>query len=237
MGKAFKISSWFIGLVVLIVLIRYPIETNDSWQTWSLPLAGKVIVIDPGHGGVDGGAVGSDETLEKEITLEVSKKLRDYLQQAGALVYMTRERDVDLADEDEKSISKRKSQDLKRRVEFINDKEADFYVSVHLNAIPSPKWHGAQSFYNASSPESEQLAKLIQSEIKRNLENTNRSALAISNMYLLRSTESPGALVEIGFLSNAHERELLKTEEYQNKVAASVYEGMLRYVTEDAIPE
>ncbi len=237
MGKTLKIASWIIGLLVLVVLIRYPIETKDSWQTWSLPLAGQIIVLDPGHGGVDGGAVGADETLEKDIALEVSKHLRDYLQQAGALVYLTREKDVDLADKDIKSLSKRKSQDIRRRVQFIDDREADFFVSVHLNAIPSTKWHGAQSFYNPTSPESERLAKFIQTEIKRNLENTTRNALAKNNMYLLKQTEPPGALVEIGFLSNVHERDLLKTDPYQKKVAASIYEGILRYVTEEEVPE
>ncbi len=237
MGKTLKIVSWILGLILLIVLIRYPIETKDSWQTWSLPLAGQTIVIDPGHGGVDGGAVGADDTLEKDISLEVSKHMRDYLQQAGALVYLTREKDVDLADKDIKSLSKRKSQDIRRRVELIDNKEADFFVSVHLNAIPSTKWRGAQSFFNPASPDSERLAKFIQSEIKRNLENTTRNALAKNNMYLLKQTEPPGALVEIGFLSNVHERDLLKTDPYQKKVAASIYEGILRYVTEEEVPE
>ncbi|KGP70938.1 N-acetylmuramoyl-L-alanine amidase CwlD [Pontibacillus yanchengensis] len=237
MRKLFNITCWFLGLCVLIFLIRYPIETFESWKTWSLPLAGKVIVIDPGHGGVDGGAVGKDETLEKDIALSVSKQLRDYLQQGGALVYMTRENDKDLADEDLKGYSKRKSQDIRRRLEIINGKDADFFVSVHLNAIPSTQWHGAQTFYNAASPESENLAKFIQAEIMRNLENTKRSALAISNVYLVKQADIPGALIEIGFLSNEHERELLKTEAYQKKMAASIYEGMLRYATEKEASE
>lgn len=237
MGKTIKIIGWIVGLAVLIALIRYPIETKDSWQTWSLPLAGQTIVLDPGHGGVDGGAVGADDTLEKDIALQVSKDLRDYLQQAGALVYLSREKDRDLADKDIKSLSKRKSQDIRRRVQLIDDKQADFFVSIHLNAIPSTKWSGAQSFFNPTSPESERLAKFIQSEIKRNLENTTRNALAKNNMYLLKQTEAPGALVEVGFLSNVHERELLKTDSYQKKMAASIYEGILRYVTEDKNPE
>ncbi|MFC0525749.1 N-acetylmuramoyl-L-alanine amidase CwlD [Pontibacillus salicampi] len=237
MGKYYKILSWIIGVCVLIFLIRYPLEINDSWKTWSLPLAGKTIVIDPGHGGVDGGAVGADETLEKDIALAVSKQLRDYLQQGGAIVHLTRENDTDLADEEESSLSRRKSQDIRRRVEFINGKDADFYVSIHLNAIPSAKWHGAQSFYNPSSPESEKLAKFIQTEIRRNLENTNRTALAMSNIYLVKHAAIPGSLVEIGFLSNAHERDLLKTKAYQRKVAASIYEGILRYATEEEAPE
>ncbi|MBX4340793.1 N-acetylmuramoyl-L-alanine amidase, partial [Mycobacterium tuberculosis] len=99
--------------------------------------------IDPGHGGPDGGAVGT-EHLEKDIALAISKQIRDYLQEQGALVLLTRERDTDLADKDMKGYSKRKGEDLRKRLELINDSEADMYLSIHLNAIPSRQWSGAQ---------------------------------------------------------------------------------------------
>ncbi|WP_138420145.1 N-acetylmuramoyl-L-alanine amidase CwlD [Aquibacillus sediminis] len=232
MTKSVKVAGWIIGAILLVMLVQYPIQKSTStWNTWSLPLAGKTIVLDPGHGGVDGGAVGADETLEKDIALDVSKYLRNYLQQAGALVYMTRETDRDLAAEDTDGYSRRKAEDLRNRVDLIKEKEADFVVSVHLNALPSDKWSGAQTFFYPSLEKSEQLAELIQAEIKRNLDNTNRDARAV-NMYLLKHAQTPGALVEIGFLSNVQEREQLKTEDYQRKMAASIYEGILRYVTE-----
>ncbi|WP_186576137.1 N-acetylmuramoyl-L-alanine amidase CwlD [Aquibacillus kalidii] len=233
MNRSVKIASWIIGAILLVVLIQYPIQkSTDSWESWSLPLAGKVIVLDPGHGGPDGGAVGADNTLEKDIALDVSKLLRDYLQQSGALVFLTREEDRDLASGDTKGLARRKAEDLRKRLDFIKEKEADFFLSVHLNALPAKEWSGAQTFYYPSLEKSEKLAKMIQSEIKRNLENTNREALAINGMYLLKNAEIPGALVEIGFLSNEHERELLKTNEYQRKMAGSMYEGIMRYVTE-----
>ncbi|WP_226038459.1 N-acetylmuramoyl-L-alanine amidase CwlD [Aquibacillus saliphilus] len=233
MSQSVKITYWIIGAILLVILIQYPIQkTTDSWDSWSLPLSGKVIVLDPGHGYPDGGAVGSDGTMEKDIALNVSKQIRNYLQQAGALVYLTREADDDLAAKDTKGLSRRKSEDIRKRVEFIKEKEADFFLSIHLNALPSDKWHGAQTFYYPALKESEHLAKFVQSEIIRNLENTTREALALNGMYILKQAEIPGALVEIGFLSNAHERELLKTVEYQRKIAGSVYEGILRYATE-----
>ncbi|MFB1052031.1 N-acetylmuramoyl-L-alanine amidase CwlD [Paraliobacillus sp. JSM ZJ581] len=233
MNQITKVALWVSGAILLVILIQYPIQkTTDSWDSWSLPLAGQVIVLDPGHGGADGGAEGSDDTKEKEIALEVTNKLRDYLQQSGALVYMTRESDRDLATEDTKGLSNRKTQDLKQRVAFIKEKDPDFFLSIHLNAVPSSRWSGAQTFYYPSLEESEHLSKMIQYEIKRNLENTNRESLAINGVYLLKYAPCPGALVELGFLSNTHERDLLKTEEYQTKMAASLYEGILRYVTE-----
>ena len=235
MGRVNKVSLWIIGIIVLAILIQFPIEmTEKTWKTWSYPLSGKTIVIDPGHGGPDGGAVGSDQTSEKDIALQVSKKLRDYLQQAGALVYLTREEDKDLADENTKGLSRRKSEDIRNRLDFVHDKNADLFISVHLNAIPSTKWKGAQTFYYPKYDESRHLAKMIQAEIIRNLENTDRAALAINNMYLLKHMEIPGALVEIGFLSNEEEREQLKLDDYQLQVAASIYEGVLRYITEDS---
>lgn len=234
MGRVSKVILWCLGFVLLIYLLNYPVEKDDLVSdTWSLPLSGKTIVIDPGHGGPDGGAVGKDQTEEKDIALVVSKKIRDFLQQAGALVYLTRETDTDLADEGTKGLSRRKSEDIRNRLKFIHDKDADFFITIHLNAIPSTVWSGAQTFYYPKFDESRHLAQMIQAEIIRNLENTTRAPLAINGIYLLKYAEVPGSLVEIGFLSNEEEREQLKSEEYQQQMAASIYEGILRYVTED----
>ncbi|MHA6253465.1 N-acetylmuramoyl-L-alanine amidase CwlD [Oceanobacillus sp. CAU 1775] len=233
MTQKIKIISWFIGLGFLAFFIQLPIQKVDTtWVDWSLPLSGKVIVIDPGHGGPDGGAVGSDETTEKNIALDVSKQLQSYLQQAGALVYLTREKDEDLAADDTKGLARRKSEDIRERLSFIEDKNADFFLTIHLNALPSTKWSGAQTFYYPKYPESAHLARMVQAEIIRNLENTTRESLQIDGVYLLKHAPVPGALVELGFLSNVEERELLKQEDYQEKMAVSIYQGILRYVTE-----
>lgn len=234
MKRLGNVLMWSFGLVLLIMLIQQPVGSPvRTWSTWSLPLAGKTIVLDPGHGGADGGAVGKDGTLEKGIALSVAKQLQNYLQQTGAVVYLTREKDTDLADEETKGLSRRKAEDIRKRLQFIKDKQADIFISIHLNALPSTKWSGAQTFYYPKSGENEHLAKMIQSEIIRNLENTTRTALPLTGMYLLKHAESTAALVEIGFLSNVQERELLKKTDYQQKMAASIYQGILRYVTED----
>ncbi|BAC12151.1 N-acetylmuramoyl-L-alanine amidase CwlD [Oceanobacillus iheyensis] len=235
MGRKKKIAFWLLGVFLLAYLLQYPInETNMTVnQGWTLPLTGKTIVIDPGHGGPDGGAVGSDDTEEKDIALQVSKLIQSYLQQQGALVYLTREQDKDLAAEETSGLARRKSEDIRNRLKFIHDKEPDFFLSLHLNALPSTQWSGAQTFYYPTKDENKHLATMIQQEIIRNLENTNRSPLALNSMYLLKHAEVPGALVEIGFLSNVEERELLKDEDYQRKMAASIYEGILRYATEE----
>ncbi|MGP4063021.1 N-acetylmuramoyl-L-alanine amidase CwlD [Halobacillus sp. H74] len=231
--RRMKTFLWLVGIVILVCAVSYPLqEAKDAWTVWSSPLSGKVIVLDPGHGGPDGGASGKDGTEEKDITLQLAEYLQDYLQQAGALVYLTRYEDTDLSSEGAGSLSRRKSEDIRNRVQYIKEKEADFYLSLHLNAIPSAKWSGAQTFYNPGVADSEHLAKFIQSEIRSNMENTDREALGLTNIYLLKHVEAPGALVEAGFLSNERERELLKTDEYQRKIAASIYQGVLRFVTE-----
>ncbi|NLI67836.1 MAG: N-acetylmuramoyl-L-alanine amidase CwlD [Bacilli bacterium] len=238
MKRTVKISLWFIGFAVVILLIWLPVELENPLFHFNLPLKGKVIVIDPGHGGKDGGAMGNDpeRTAEKEITLEVAKLVRDYAEQAGAVVYLTRETDSDLADEQLRGLSNRKSQDIRRRLAFIHEKNADFFVSIHLNALPSPKWRGAQTFFYPRFKENKHLATLIQEELIRNLENTERKPLQLNHVYLLKYAKVPGALVEIGFISNEEELELLKQPSYQRKVAASIYQGMLRYV-EEPLPE
>ena len=158
MRNKLKWLGFLLGFIILLCLFRFQFHNDDSWRPWSLPLSGKIIYLDPGHGGPDGGATGSNH-LEKDITLEVASRVRDYLQEQGALVIMTRETDTDLAPEGMKGYSRRKAEDLRKRVEIINRSEAELYISIHLNAIPSPKWSGAQSFYYGKYEENEKVAK------------------------------------------------------------------------------
>ncbi|SFF12761.1 N-acetylmuramoyl-L-alanine amidase [Bacillus sp. OV194] len=237
MKKRVKQVTFALGFTLLLFILTYQFTENRSWKSWNLPLSGKVIVLDPGHGGMDGGAVGSDGVLEKDISLDISLKLRDYLQEAGALVIMTRERDKDLGNKDTGRIRARKWEDLRKRKEIINGSNGDLYVSIHLNALPSSRWRGAQVFFNPADKKGEAASKFIQNEIKRNLQNTNRIAKSIDGIYLMRTSKLPATLVEVGFLSNPNERELLKTKSYQHKVSASVYQGILRYYTKEKIPD
>ncbi|MFD1708839.1 N-acetylmuramoyl-L-alanine amidase CwlD [Siminovitchia sediminis] len=236
MKRKTKIIFYLIGAALIFLIIQYQFIPRDSFDTWNLPLAGKVIYLDPGHGGPDGGAEGG-EAIEKEIALEVAFKLRDYLQGQGALVQLTREKDTDLADPEIEGLSRRKTADLKKRLALINESEADLFISIHLNAIPSPRWRGAQTFYSPHLTENKRAAKLIQEELVVSLENTDREAKIIQNIYLIKNSKKPGALVEIGFLSNPGERASLMDESYQEKVAAALYRGIMRYFTEDAVPE
>lgn len=232
-----KIKQAIVGaglLALLLIIVTYEVPTAKTSETWNLPLAGKVIALDAGHGGPDGGAVSRQGVIEKDVNLAITLYLRDYLQQAGALVVLTREGDYDLAAEGTKGYSKRKSEDLKRRVRMIEDSHPDLFVSVHLNSMPSNRWRGAQTFYPPNNDDSKKLAELIQGEIRHNLENTQRLAKKDDTIFLLKALRVPSALVEVGFLSHPEESELLRDEKYQRKVAASVYNGILRYASGEA---
>lgn len=219
-------------VILMIFLFTYELPTTRTWSYWTMPLSGKVVAIDAGHGGPDGGASSSAGLVEKEVNLAISLYLRDYLQQSGAVVVMTREDDRDLADDTTKGYSKRKTEDLHNRVALIEQKKADILVSIHLNSIPSAKWKGAQTFYNPANEEGKKLAGLIQSEIKMNLSNTDRVPKTENTFYLLKALPIPGALVEVGFLSNPEEARLMADAKYQKKLAESIYRGVLRYATE-----
>lgn len=232
MWKKTKITLLVIGASLLFLILQYQFLPKDSFDTWNLPLTGKIIYLDPGHGGPDGGAENGN-AVEKDIALEVALKLRDYLQAQGALVLMTREEDKDLADPDIRGLSRRKTADLKKRLKLINESDADLFISIHLNAIPSSRWRGAQTFYSPHLVENKRAAKFIQEELIASLENTDREAKVIQSVYIIKNANKPGALVEIGFLSNPTERELLMQDDYQEKVSIAIYRGIMRYFTNE----
>jgi N-acetylmuramoyl-L-alanine amidase len=215
--------------VAVVLALMFHFTRSPAENAWMMPLAGKVIVVDPGHGGPDGGAVSEDGVVEKEVALRISHYLRDYLQEAGALVIMTREDDTDLASPETSRLRRRKTEDLMRRIELVKEKNADVLISIHLNSIPSPRWSGAQTFYNPVREENRRLAVLIQAELKRQLGNTDRLAKQKGDVYILKESPVPTALVEVGFLSHPGEAALLATESYQKRVAAAIYSGMIRY--------
>ena len=202
-------------------------------SAWSLPLSGKIIFLDPGHGGMDGGAVSREGLVEKEVALAISIYLRDLLQQAGALVLMTRETDMDLATEEDRRLGRSKVEDLKNRINQINTSDADFLISIHLNSIPSPRWRGAQTIYHPEKEENRLMAELIQEELIQQLQNTTRKARANQDIFILRHANLPSVLVEVGFLSNPIEADLLATADYQKKVAAAIYTGIIRYYSNE----
>lgn len=226
-----------LGVILLCCLLVVFYETSASDRRFFLPepLGGVKIVVDAGHGGIDGGA-SSGEVIEKDVTLAIAKKVERQLKRMGAEVVMTRTTDEDVIAEHAPSeefptLRERKKQDIFLRANLVKSNEPDIFITIHANAIPEEKWRGAQVFYHKDGhANSELLAKSVQSSIKETLQNTDREALAIKQIYLLKKTEVPSVLVETGFLSNNEERKLLSDEDYQEKMADAIVEGIENYV-------
>jgi N-acetylmuramoyl-L-alanine amidase len=191
-------------------------------------VANRVIVVDPGHGGIDPGAVGRNGVYEKDITLAVGKRLAANLGQAGAMVLMTRETDTDLSDSTTLGAAAKKREDLKRRVALANDSQADLYVSVHVNSFTSPERRGAQTFVQPGKENSLKASCHIQEELARLLKNTTRQPVEV-DYYITRNTAMPAVVVEIGFISNDAEAKMLEEPAYQGKVAWAIYAGVVKY--------
>ena len=185
----------------------------------------KVVCLDPGHGGDDPGAVGRSGVLEKDVNLAICKLLKGYLETAGAKVVLTRERDEDL--------SAGGIDDLDRRVAIAKESGAHVFLSIHCNGFPSPIWYGAQTFYRRDGhPRSKRLAEVIQEELVRITEYTEREALGGIEQYVLKKMNVPACLVEVGFLSNPDEERRLADPEYQAKVAWAIFVGVSRFFSE-----
>ena len=230
-------KRWIIiGLLVVSSLGVVFIGVNASDRAFFMPaeLAGVKVMLDAGHGGEDGGA-STDELIESEVTLAISKEVEKKLVRKGATVVMTRTKDGDaIGEHDPKkefnSMRERKFEDLKTRVKLAETEDPDLFVSIHVNAIPQTKWRGAQVFYHPEGHEGgEALAKSIQGAFKTELKNTDREAMKIKGVYLLKNIQVPSVIVETGFISNPEEHKLLADPKYRKQVADAIVEGIVKH--------
>lgn len=184
------------------------------------------VVIDAGHGGADPGKVGINGALEKEINLQIAKKVKTYLEMEGIHVVMTRNNENGLYDE---GAENKKVQDMKRRIELIEKEKPALTVSIHQNSYPEEYVKGAQVFYYKDSRESEYAAKMMQKNLRERVDAENkREAKANVSYYLLKKTSSPIIIVECGFLSNKEEAQRLTQESYQEQLAWAVFMGIMQ---------
>ena len=165
------------------------------------------------------------EIKESEINLQITSKLKQELENNGAIVYQTRIGDYDLSKITTKN---HKRNDLETRAQLINESECDIYISIHLNSDPSPTWNGTQIFYTNKNEENKKIAQIIQTQFKENLK-TKREIKQLKNMYLFDKLTKPGVLIEVGFISNANDRYLLKQEEHQKKIVQTITQALIEY--------
>ena len=194
----------------------------------------ETVVIDPGHGGEDGGAVSPGGVQESHINLAVSKQLRDLLRFAGVPTAMTREEDVTICDEGLGTIRARKASDIRNRVAIVNGTENAVLLSIHQNSLPSSTvTHGAQVFWNQQEGAKE-LAEAIQTSLNGsiNVGNEKHTKQIPPTVYLMNHVTVPAVLVECGFLTNQEETRRLQDETYQRTLAISIAAGYLRGTSE-----
>ncbi len=180
----------------------------------------KIILIDPGHGGIDGGAQSKNGTIEKNINLQISLKLKEALKNKGYTVYMTRE--------DDKELNVKKAEDLSLRCKMKEDTNCHVFISIHQNMFAQTKCYGAQ-VWHADNEFSKLLADSVQNSIKENInDNNKRIAKCAKSEYKILRDGYKGAsiIVECGFLSNSKEEEKLKSEEHQNRIVKGICNGI-----------
>lgn len=226
-----KRGNWKIWAAVFVLfgMIVASIVKIDGHPVLNITGRGskELIVIDAGHGGFDPGKVGTAGTLEKDINLMIALKLQKVLEDSGYRIIMTRETDTALCDA---SASRKKAADLKARVSIVNENKPALTVSIHQNSYSSGT-KGAQVFYYKNSEESHAFATLLQETVKEMIGDGNhRVEKANDSYYMLKKTEGVFAIIECGFLSNPQEEVLLNSDDYQQKMAEAIAEGIERYL-------
>ena len=227
------LSSVFLSILVFMFSFNKDENLEEYVSTVSLPVSGKTVVVDAGHGVPDEGAESSNGTTEAKTNLKIALKLQNLLEQSGCTVILTRSDENAIYDMDSKTLKQKKVSDIRNRVKIGNESSADIFVSIHLNKIPQPQYDGWQTFYKEGSEEGASLAKSIQSNLNEAIQKeNNRIAKTIDNIYIIKKVEIPTTIVECGFLSNPEEEKHLLQDDYQNKLAWGIYNGIIDYFYE-----
>ena len=222
---------FFLVLLGQKISAPIPTEAEPPAKESSRP----VIVIDAGHGGEDGGAVGVNGVYEKDVNLSIALFLAEWLRADGYETVLTRSEDILLYDRNSNYHGQKKVQDLATRRKIAEEYENAVFISIHMNAFPEAKYSGLQVYYSKNDPSSQALAEEIQACTRELLlpDNERKIKAATENIYLLDRLTCPAVLVECGFLSNPEECERLSTEEYQKKLAFSIYLSLVNYLKND----
>lgn len=221
-----------LSLVLIFGAFYFGSKGNEAQMANSNNVdSAPIIIVDAGHGGFDGGAVASDGTSEKDINLKIALQVGEMLSINGFEVIYTRIEDTGTEDNIDASISKRKVSDLNNRLALMSKHSDSVFVSIHLNKFTTSSASGAQVFYSKSFDDAKDLSVSIQNSIVSLIqpENTRVVKKGTSSTFLLDKAKVPAVIVECGFLSNAAELQLLKTEEYQKQMAFAIFCGIVNY--------
>lgn len=233
-GKKSIIAIITAFLIILSAMLYLTFMANFSAaEASSMPITQKTVIVDAGHGGDDGGAIGIDGTVEKDINLDITLKLEKILKFYGFNVIMTRTQDVMTCDDGLDSLRKRKISDIHNRFELMRKNPDAIFISVHQNKFEDSSQHGTQVFYSGNDERSKELAEAIQTSVTLTLQRKNDRVVkkSGSGIYLLYHAKIPAVLVECGFISNSDEVKKLKDESYRMKLAILIADGLLKYLS------
>lgn len=230
--KLMLFSALCIILATLTVGSRL-VTMNDAIDAAATSLGEYTVVIDAGHGGIDGGTSAADGTPEKTLNLQIAEKLRLMLDAMGVKTVMTRGDDDSIHDPSATTIRQKKISDIKNRLKIIENTDNAVFVSIHQNHFGDSKYHGTQVFYSKNDPGSKMLAEAVRAQIITNLQkdNTREVKQSGTEIYLLYHANVPAVMVECGFLSNAEETAKLKDEGYQRELAFLTALGVVEYLS------
>lgn len=227
-------SFYVVIVCVLIALAQITSQTATVIAQNAAVQAKYTVIIDAGHGGIDGGATSCSGEMEKNINLEIALRLDDLMHLLGISTIMIRTDDRSIHTTGE-TIAAKKVSDLKERVRIVNETENSILVSIHQNYFPDAQYKGAQIFYSHDNTATS-LAKNLQSLFNDTLcKSSNREAKRASGIYVMENIKSPGVLIECGFLSNSEEEALLRTAEHQKKICCIVASQMCNFLEQYAI--
>jgi len=216
-------NKYKILIIAMFFLSIFTISKVDALVK-DLPLLGKIIYLDAGHGGKDCGAI-AGTTYEKDLNLALTKKIAQKLGEKGAIVLLTRVDDNDLASP---NIANRKRSDLTNRAMLINKSKANMYISIHMNSTTNSTWRGLQIFYNSNNPNNINLATIMNDTIKKEM-STVREVKKVNDYYMYKQIKKTGILIEAGFLSNPSDLYLLKQDSYQEELSNLITKGIINY--------
>lgn len=228
--SASKIHTLVIYLSLFACFLIIPLLGNHAVNTLSeSTIIRPCVIIDAGHGGVDGGAVSCTGVCESQINLQIALKLEDLFHLLGIKTVMIRDTDKSVYTEGD-TIAAKKVSDIKERVRIANTTPSAIYLSVHQNHFTDPKYHGAQVFYNTQEG-SRELAELLQASVRTHIDPVNKRQIKkASGVYLMEHINCTGVLIECGFLSNPVEEANLRDTEYQKKISCAIAATISQYL-------
>lgn len=227
---SFRLKSLIVAIIIFLCTLgmgAMVFVNAKPTGNYNVPNSKYTVVIDAGHGGIDGGCVGKyTGVYESDLNLTYAYNLAEQFKQMGITSVLTRTDSNGLYEENAKSLKK---SDMKKRKEIIEKTNPDVIISIHMDSFPLSSTQGAQAFYKKGSDAGEVLAGCVQKQLASSLPNAKKSA-KVGDYYLVNCTDLPSVLVECGFISNKEEETLLQTKSYQDKVCYSIMSGVLDFM-------